>query len=86
MGFHRAEDDRHLRRGLRQVERTAPALVPWAWAVNGAGSVLGPVLAMVIAIERGFVVALLVGAGLYVVAAVLVATGFERASGRGVDG
>jgi hypothetical protein len=40
--------------GLRQAHTVTPALVPWAWAVNGAASVTAPVLAMMVAIQRGF--------------------------------
>lgn len=42
-------------------ERLAP-LVPWAWGINGAASVLGSVLAMVLAMNAGFDLTL--GAGL----------------------
>jgi len=40
--------------GLRHVEERAPALVPWAWAVNGCASVLATVAAPLIAMEIGF--------------------------------
>jgi hypothetical protein len=57
--------------GIRKLADTAPDLVPWAWGVNGATSVMGSVGALVIAILSGFNQALLVGAGLYALAAVL---------------
>jgi hypothetical protein len=54
--------------GIRRLSSTRSELIPWAWAVNGATSVLGSVLAMVVAINSGFTVTLLVGAACYVVA------------------
>lgn len=43
--------------------------VEWAWALNAASSVLGSVLAMVIAIQWGLTVTLIVAAGCYLAAA-----------------
>jgi hypothetical protein len=45
--------------GIRLVDQVNPALVPWAWGVNGFGSVVGSILAMVIAQSYGF--ALVIG-------------------------
>ncbi len=56
--------------GIRILARNAPEIIPWAWGVNGATSVMGSVAALVIAILTGFNQALLVGAGLYVLALV----------------
>jgi hypothetical protein len=42
--------------------------VEWAWAMNAAASVLGSVLAMVIAIQFGLNVTLACGAGAYLLA------------------
>jgi spermidine synthase len=58
--------------GIRKLARTAPEIIPWAWGVNGATSVMGSVAALVIAILTGFNQALLVGAGLYMFAMVFV--------------
>lgn len=44
--------------------------VEWAWAMNAAASVLGSVLAMVIAIQFGLTVTLACGAGAYLIALV----------------
>jgi hypothetical protein len=54
--------------GIRMLARNAPEIIPWAWGVNGATSVMGSVGALVIAILTGFNQALIVGAGLYLVA------------------
>ena len=54
--------------GLRRVAEELPALTPWAWGVNGAASVVGAVLAMVLAVSWGFGLVLLLAFALYVVA------------------
>jgi hypothetical protein len=51
--------------GLRVVERHEAALVPWAWAVNGTFSVMGSVLAVMVALSWGFSVVLWLGAAAY---------------------
>jgi hypothetical protein len=45
-------------------------LVPWSWGVNSATSVLGAILAVVVAMNTGFTVTLLVGTLLYLLAMV----------------
>ena len=37
--------------GIRSIRREA---VPWAWALNGVGSVLGTSLAVMVAVQMGF--------------------------------
>ena len=54
---------------LRRLGRNAPALVPWAWAVNGCASVLSAVLASLFFIHWGFTAVLGAAAALYLVAA-----------------
>jgi len=49
----------------------AEDLIPWAWAMNGGASVVSGVLAAVLALSCGLTVVMLVGAGLYVLAAVV---------------
>lgn len=56
---------------VRLLAARAPALIPWAWGVNGAASVLGSVGALALALAWGFDQALLVAAGLYLVALAL---------------
>jgi hypothetical protein len=58
--------------GIRLLARNAPEIIPWAWGVNGATSVMGSVAALVIAIMTGFNQALMIGAGLYLVALFLI--------------
>ena len=57
--------------GLRLLRATAPDLVPWAWGLNGAASVLGSVGALVIAILAGFDATLCAGAAFYLAGCVV---------------
>jgi hypothetical protein len=54
--------------GLAIVERRAPGLVPWAWAINGSFSVISSVLAVMVALSWGFPVVLWFGAAAYALA------------------
>jgi hypothetical protein len=56
--------------GLAELSDARPRLVPWAWGVSGCASVMGAVLAQVLAIHFGFTAVVLVAALIYVVAAV----------------
>jgi hypothetical protein len=51
--------------GLAWLERSGPALIPWAWAVNGCASVVAGVLAAMAALSYGFNAVLLAGAVCY---------------------
>ena len=60
-------------RAIRMLGGHAPALVPWAWAVNGSASVVSAILATVLALSFGFLtragsMAAGVGAGAYIAA------------------
>lgn len=65
-------------RGIRLVERTAPEFVPWAWGANSAASVIGSILALILAIHTGFTVVAIVAAFVYVVTTVPVALAMQR--------
>jgi hypothetical protein len=56
--------------GLGRVGVNHPHVVPWAWGINGGMSVLGSILAIVIAMGTGFSWVLLSAAGLYLLALV----------------
>jgi hypothetical protein len=56
--------------GLRALARTGDS-IEWAWAMNAASSVLGSVLAIVIAIQFGLNVTLICGAVSYLLALLL---------------
>ena len=51
--------------GLRLLNLRAPQMVPWAWGMNGAMSVLGATLAIFIAMNWGFQVTLLAASATY---------------------
>jgi spermidine synthase len=54
-------------RGIHYIEKAAPDLVPWAWGANSAASVLGSILALIIAIHGGFALTTLFAGATYVV-------------------
>jgi len=60
--------------GMRLIGRVRPEIVPWAWGMNGAFSVVGATLAIFIAMNWGFTVTLLVAAVVYALAAAILAT------------
>jgi hypothetical protein len=53
--------------GLRLLSARAPDMVPWAWGMNGAWSVLGATLAIFIAMNWGFHTTLLSASATYLV-------------------
>ena len=53
-------------KGLALLERRTPALIAWAWGVNGAVSVVASILAALLALSYGFSAVLAVGAACYV--------------------
>jgi hypothetical protein len=52
-------------KGLALLERRAPALIAWAWGVNGALSVVASILAALLALSFGFYAVLALGAACY---------------------
>jgi hypothetical protein len=58
--------------GIRKLEQAAPDLIPWAWAANGALSVVASILAALIGLSLGFQRALLLGALCYAIARAIV--------------
>ena len=52
--------------GIACVSRENPRLVPWAWGINGVGSVIGTTLAVLLAMAIGFPAVAAVAAVLYV--------------------
>lgn len=54
-----------LPRGIQRLERRSPALIPWAWGVNGAASVVSSVAAALLALSIGFSWVLVIGALCY---------------------
>lgn len=57
--------------GLARVSAAAPALVPWAWGINGCASVLSAVLATLLSVSFGFSAVVGLAVALYLVAALV---------------
>jgi hypothetical protein len=53
--------------GMRMLKNHRPEYVPWMWAVNGAFSVLGAVISVVLAITLGSSYALILGILIYLI-------------------
>jgi len=53
--------------GLRMLSAKAPQMIPWAWGINGALSVVGATLAIFIAMNWGFNTTLLAASGTYLI-------------------
>lgn len=67
--------------GIACIAREHPRLVPWAWGINGVGSVVGTTLAVIIAMSWGFRVVALLAAALYVLGTTLVVRATRDAEG-----
>jgi spermidine synthase len=59
--------------GMRWAGLRQPGVVPWLWGINGLTSVLGSALSIALAIHLGFQFTLVVAAGLYAVAGLVLA-------------
>lgn len=66
--------------GIRLCERAAPELVPWAWGANSAASVIGSILALILAIHCGFTVVAMVAALIYALTVLPAALLLRRAA------
>lgn len=56
--------------GIAAVARSGPEGVPWMWGINGGTTVLGSLLAIIIAMASGFTLVLTLAAAGYAIAAV----------------
>jgi predicted membrane-bound spermidine synthase len=54
--------------GMRLLKEYRPAYIPWMWAVNGAFSVLGAVLSIMLGIMYGSSEAMMLGVSIYFIA------------------
>ena len=70
--------------GLAWLEETAPALLPWAWAINGCASVVTSVLAAILALSYGFTLVLWLGAAAYAGAWLILFSGNQALRRAGV--
>ncbi len=70
--------------GLSIVRRIHPQVIPWAWGVNGAASVLGSVVVVVTAMSIGFNLNILIAVVLYLLG-MLVLLRFPAAASPAAD-
>jgi hypothetical protein len=68
-------------KGIAYLEDRAPALIPWAWGINGATSVISAIGSALLALTFGFAVVMACGAACYGLGALLV-NGTKRTSPR----
>jgi hypothetical protein len=68
-------------KGIVHLEDRAPALIPWAWGINGATSVISAIGSALLALTFGFAFVVACGAVCYGVCALLV-NGTKRTSPR----
>ena len=70
--------------GIRLLAARAPHMVPWAWGMNGAFSVVGATLAIFIAMNWGFQITLFAASGSYLIGlgALLASERVSSVSGR----
>ena len=58
--------------GLRLLSKSSASLIPWAWAVNGFGSVTGAVGGTLLAVSIGFSWLIVLALAMYVTASYLI--------------
>lgn len=71
--------------GIRLVNRTNDALVPWAWGVNGCASVLGSILSVMLGQSIGFSGVMLLAVAIYL-AGLLAALTLPQLAGQQARG
>jgi hypothetical protein len=69
--------------GIEILRQHQPRLVPWAWALNGVGSVTSSVLAVVLAMAIGFSGVAIVALGVYVVGVLSLVAVLPRSGSQG---
>lgn len=55
---------------MTRLANTAEETIPWAWAINGFASVVGAVLATLLAIHLGFAAVIMLAVLIYAVTCV----------------
>ncbi len=64
--------------GIQIVREASPDFVPWAWAINGCGSVVGTVLSVILAMTYGFRFVTYAALTLYIVGALGIRSAARR--------
>lgn len=70
--------------GITALRQVSEALVPWAWGLNGALSVVASVLAVFIGSHAGFTIAFMTGIGAYALALIAMHSAFGMRHGGDV--
>jgi hypothetical protein len=63
--------------GMRLLGERDSSLIPWAWVINGAFSVLAPVMALMLALAAGFGTVTYIAAAAYSLAFLIVSTAHD---------
>jgi hypothetical protein len=71
--------------GIRWIRKQTHDLIPWAWGINGCASVLGSIVAFILAISFGFSVALWSALACYILAGLLLVQFGARMGGEADD-
>jgi spermidine synthase len=66
--------------GVRVIARQNPALLPWAWAINGCFSVVGSILTVVLSMTFGFRTVLFCAAAIYAAGLLALQRGFRAST------
>jgi hypothetical protein len=69
--------------GIRHLRRADPSAIPWAWCINGCFSVMGAILAVVIAFRAGFSGVLVLAAVVYAGGGAVVLLAFPNLANHG---
>lgn len=68
--------------GIRLLSKQAPAMIPWAWGVNGFFTVIGSVVALILSMMIGFQAVLWIASAIYLVSMIIVNGQSEPSAGR----
>ncbi len=60
--------------GMKVLRQNATAMIPWGWAANGVASVIGSILAIVLAMNLGFRTVAYIALGVYILGAIAMRT------------
>lgn len=60
--------------GLTWTAKRYPGFVAWAWGINGYATVIGSVLSVILALNFGFHAVLMIAAGIYIIAYLVLRT------------
>lgn len=71
--------------GIELLRQREPALIPWAWAINGIASVASSVLAVILGMSIGFSAVAMLAAGIYAVGTISLLLVLRETPGAAVE-